>query len=170
MTASAPDILYIRPIMELGTAVGVLSRAVPSITESQIRQLIERGAICAWDFSASRRRGRKPFLRLLSRSVAALDYPALSRLLADPYHIPAPNPPTPREAVAAILNHLDPRPHVSGPQLSRVFGIRRTSLRRLIDSGALPEAPRTHRRPGPGGSPLFTLRAVQTFLETRLLV
>jgi len=87
--------------MELGTAVGVLSRAVPSITESQIRQLIERGAIWAWDFSASRRRGRKPFLRLLSRSVAAMDYPNLSRLLADPYHIPAPNPPTPREAVAA---------------------------------------------------------------------
>lgn len=161
---------YDLPVMEVGTAIGVLFSTCPGITADQVRELVERGAIWAWNVASP---GSKlADLRLLTPSVTAIEN--ARELLDDDFAISDPFPAAAPSAIAMVMAWLDKhttclgKPWFTGKQLANAFGFRRTHMLDLVRENVFLQIPGTQFRKGPGGYPLIPRTAVEKFLTERL--
>jgi hypothetical protein len=154
---------YDLPSMRVVTARGFLGGA----TEEEIRQIIECGALWAWDVSSvepgANHRGSRPVWSILTASVRALDPSTRASGVTWPQPTPADYP----SAVAALLPPHD-KPWLTGPEVKRALCVGRTHLLEIIRAGHVRQYGLTHFRRGPNGFPLIDRNSLTSWLSRRV--
>ena len=156
--------------MHVAAAIGALHRACPGITADQVRGLIERGAIWAWNVASPG--ADTPELRLLTISVSVLDN--VQELLDDPFGPCLPYPVNGQSAVDLVISWLDKhcrnagKPFFTSKQIAWALSLGRTHVLDLVREKVLPQLPGTQFRQGPRGWAYISRPAVITFLTQRL--
>ena len=147
---------YVAPTMTLHTA----AKAILRCTEEQVRELVDDGALVAWDIRTDD--ASRSVLRLLTQSVVECqrDNPDFSPC----YHSMI----APDFACKALLPDHE-KPFVTGPEVKNALLFGRQHLINLVDAGTLAQLPGTHYRRGPGGWPVIDRQSYITFLETRIV-
>lgn len=161
---------YDHAVIEVAASIGHLNRSCPGITTDQVRQLVIRGALWAWDVSSPK--AQTPELRLLSASIAECH--DAGALLDDEFAMCAPVPSTPEGAVAVVMKwiakHCSPgKPWITSEELGNALLIQRTHIVDLFREGALARVSGSPDfRKGPRGYVIVAREEVERFLTENI--
>lgn len=167
-----PPLLKVKPAQYRAHTMSTATvRGVLGITTDEAVQLLQLGALWAWDLASP---GSDPCYRFLTLSVTALTRDAARELLDDCTLTARPTPATAEAAIAALLKSIPSPvssaniPWITSTRFAELFNIERTHKNDLIREGLLAQLPGTTFRKGPGGYAYLSRASVERFLTERL--